>query len=81
MRRANLRRPLAPRAAIRALRLRGAFELAVWCLAAWVIYMANAFTGVLFGQESLMLFLWFLLGIPVALAALPERAPGRGVRT
>jgi O-antigen ligase len=64
------------RAAVRALRMKGAFEVAVWCLAAWVLYVANAFTGVLLGQESLMLFLWFLLAIPVALAALPERASG-----
>jgi hypothetical protein len=60
--------------------LPGGRELAIWALAAWVIYMVNAFTGVLLGTEALMLFLWFLLAVPVALFALPERAGPRGER-
>ncbi len=65
------------RQAFRAIRLPGGRDLGIWALAAWLIYMFNAFTGVLLGTEALMLLLWFLLAVPVALFALPERAePG-----
>jgi O-antigen ligase len=62
------------RAAFRSIRLPGARDLAIWALAAWVLYMVNVFTGVLLGQQSLMMFLWYLLAVPIALLALPERA-------
>ena len=68
------------RQAFRAIRLPGGRDLAIWALAAWVIYMVNAFTGVLLGTEALMLFLWYLLAVPVALFALPERAEPRAER-
>jgi O-antigen ligase len=65
------------RAAFKSLKLPGARDLALWALAAWVIYIVNVFFGVLLGQQALMMFLWYLLAVPIALLALPERAEPR----
>jgi O-antigen ligase len=65
------------RACFRSVKLPGGRDLALWALAAWVIYMVNVFTGVLLGTQALMMFLWYLLAVPIALLALPERAPAR----
>jgi O-antigen ligase len=49
-------------------------EIAIWVLAAWFVYVVNAFLGVLLIITTFSVFLWVLIAIPVALAALPERA-------
>lgn len=50
-------------------------QLGAWVIAAWFIFMANVFTGVVLGNRPLLVFMWILLSVPVALAALPEREP------
>jgi len=65
------------RAAFQSLKLPGGRDLALWALGAWVIYMVNVFFGVLLGQQALMMFLWYLLAVPIAVLALPERAEPR----
>lgn len=47
-------------------------ELGFWALGTWIIYMANVYTGVMLGSRPFIAFLWILLALPVALAALPE---------
>lgn len=50
--------------------------LGAWALGTWVIFATNVFTGVVLGSRPLLTFLWVLLSIPVALAALPEERDG-----